>query len=278
MRPSSSSDCTAPATSMPFGASTTGSRPSTTRAWATTWSTHRRAQWPRSREGCSSPRPQSSTPARARAFWERSSRGRVSGGSTLSTCRAGCWTTPFVRASTVTCSRNSRRGPRLQTGSYDAVVSAGVLTAGHAPATSLDELVRVDTARRARHLHAQVRQGSPRVRRQDRGAGAGRAVDARRQGRRVPGAAERRAGRPRPCLGVPRAGSRAGLGRRRVGCSGGRRCERRLEARRVGEELPRVLGLRVVEHARRRCRARRSARRSSPRPPARSCGSARGCA
>jgi MFS family permease len=30
-----------------------------------------------------------------------------------------------------------------ETGSYDGVVSAGVLTAGHAPATSLDELVRV---------------------------------------------------------------------------------------------------------------------------------------
>ena len=31
----------------------------------------------------------------------------------------------------------------LETGSYDGVVSAGVLTAGHAPASSLDELVRV---------------------------------------------------------------------------------------------------------------------------------------
>jgi MFS family permease len=37
-----------------------------------------------------------------------------------------------------------------ETGSYDAVVSAGVLTAGHAPATSLDELVRV--TRRGGHV------------------------------------------------------------------------------------------------------------------------------
>ena len=33
-----------------------------------------------------------------------------------------------------------------ETGSYDGVVCAGVLTAGHAPATSLDELVRVTRA------------------------------------------------------------------------------------------------------------------------------------
>ncbi len=37
-----------------------------------------------------------------------------------------------------------------ETGSYDAVVSAGVLTAGHAPAASLDELVRV--TRRGGHV------------------------------------------------------------------------------------------------------------------------------
>ena len=30
-----------------------------------------------------------------------------------------------------------------ETGSYDAVVSSGVLTTGHAPAASLDELVRI---------------------------------------------------------------------------------------------------------------------------------------
>jgi ubiquinone/menaquinone biosynthesis C-methylase UbiE len=37
-----------------------------------------------------------------------------------------------------------------ETGSYDCVVSAGVLTAGHAPATALDELVRV--TRRGGHV------------------------------------------------------------------------------------------------------------------------------
>jgi len=39
----------------------------------------------------------------------------------------------------------ARLGERLpyETGSYDAVVSSGVLTTGHAPASSLDELVRV---------------------------------------------------------------------------------------------------------------------------------------
>ena len=62
-----------------------------------------------------------------------------------------------------------------ETGSYDGVVSAGVLTAGHAPATSLDELVRDDTARRARHLHASLRSGTARIRRQDRRARAARA-------------------------------------------------------------------------------------------------------
>jgi len=41
--------------------------------------------------------------------------------------------------------RVARLGEPLEydTGSYDAVVCAGVLTAGHAPAASLDELVRV---------------------------------------------------------------------------------------------------------------------------------------
>jgi SAM-dependent methyltransferase len=41
--------------------------------------------------------------------------------------------------------RLGRLGDALdyETGSYDGVVCAGVLTAGHAPATSLDELVRV---------------------------------------------------------------------------------------------------------------------------------------
>ena len=39
----------------------------------------------------------------------------------------------------------ARLGERLpyETGSYDAVVSSGVLTTGHAPASSLDELVRI---------------------------------------------------------------------------------------------------------------------------------------
>jgi SAM-dependent methyltransferase len=42
----------------------------------------------------------------------------------------------------------ARRGETLEyeTGSYDGVVCAGVLTAGHAPAASLDELVRVTRA------------------------------------------------------------------------------------------------------------------------------------
>ncbi len=39
----------------------------------------------------------------------------------------------------------ARLGERLpyETGAYDAVVSSGVLTTGHAPAASLDELVRI---------------------------------------------------------------------------------------------------------------------------------------
>jgi SAM-dependent methyltransferase len=41
--------------------------------------------------------------------------------------------------------REGRLGERLEyeSGAYDAVVSAGVLTVGHAPAASLDELVRI---------------------------------------------------------------------------------------------------------------------------------------
>ena len=48
--------------------------------------------------------------------------------------------------------REGRLGDALsyETGSYDGVVSAGVLTAGHAPASSLDELVRV--TRRGGHV------------------------------------------------------------------------------------------------------------------------------
>ena len=48
--------------------------------------------------------------------------------------------------------RTGRLGDALEygDGTYDAVVSAGVLTTGHAPATSLDELVRI--TRRGGHL------------------------------------------------------------------------------------------------------------------------------
>ena len=42
-------------------------------------------------------------------------------------------------------------------GTYDAVVSAGVLTTGHAPATSLDELVRI--TRPGGHLIFTLRSG-----------------------------------------------------------------------------------------------------------------------
>ena len=48
--------------------------------------------------------------------------------------------------------REGRLGSELayETGAYDAVVSAGVLTTGHAPAECLDELVRV--TRRGGHV------------------------------------------------------------------------------------------------------------------------------
>ena len=48
--------------------------------------------------------------------------------------------------------REERLGERLgyETGAYDGVVSAGVFTVGHAPATSLDELVRI--TRRGGHV------------------------------------------------------------------------------------------------------------------------------
>lgn len=46
-----------------------------------------------------------------------------------------------------------------ETGSYDGVVSAGVLTAGHAPASSLDELVRV--TRRGGHVIFTLRSDQP---------------------------------------------------------------------------------------------------------------------
>jgi SAM-dependent methyltransferase len=48
--------------------------------------------------------------------------------------------------------REGKLGDRLPygTGAFDGVVSAGVLTVGHAPATSLDELVRI--TRRGGHV------------------------------------------------------------------------------------------------------------------------------
>jgi MFS family permease len=53
--------------------------------------------------------------------------------------------------------REGRLGDRLdyETGAYDGVVSAGVLTTGHAPASSLDELVRI--TRHGGHLIFTVR-------------------------------------------------------------------------------------------------------------------------
>ena len=64
--------------------------------------------------------------------------------SSLWTCPPGCWRKPVRRV----CTRNSTGWSwatplDYATGAFDAVVSVGVLTVGHAPASSLDELVRV---------------------------------------------------------------------------------------------------------------------------------------
>ncbi len=65
-------------------------------------------------------------------------------GSMLSTCPAACSTWPRSKG-VYRDLRVATLGETLdyETASYDGVVSAGVLTAGHAPATTLDELVRV---------------------------------------------------------------------------------------------------------------------------------------
>ena len=91
--------------------------------------------------------------------------------------------------------------------------------------------------RRARHLHAPIRSTASKLRGDDRGARGGETVGARRAWGRVPGASHRRARGSRPGLGFSCALALA------------RRGDRGLEARSVGEELLRVVGFRVVEHA-----------------------------
>ena len=102
--------------------------------------------------------------------------------------------------------REARLGEHLDyaTDSYDAVVSGGVFTAGHAPASALDELVRLTRSGGARHLHAPLGPAAPRLRRGHRRTGAAETMGARRARRRVPGAPDRRARGARTRLGVSR--------------------------------------------------------------------------
>ena len=100
----------------------------------------------------------------------------------------------------------ARLGERLpyEDATYDAVVSSGVLTTGHAPASSLDELVRV--TRPGGHVVFTLRSDRtpPGYDAKLAGLVGGGPLGARRARRRVPGDADERAGRPRPRLGVPR--------------------------------------------------------------------------
>ena len=70
----------------------------------------------------------------------------------------------------------ARLGARLpyDGAAYDAVVSSGVLTTGHAPASSLDELVRDDATRWSCRLHAPLGPDAARLRRDDRRAHGGK--------------------------------------------------------------------------------------------------------
>ena len=129
----------------------------------------------------------------------------ASRGSTASTSRRGC-SPRRERKKVYGDLREGRLGDELDyaSGSFDGVVSAGVLTSGHAPAGSLDELVRITRSGRPRDLHAALGSGPARVRRQDRRARARGTLGARRARRRVPGAAGRGARGARPRLGLPR--------------------------------------------------------------------------
>ena len=101
--------------------------------------------------------------------------------------------------------REGRLGDELdyETGRYDGVVAAGVLTAGHAPATCLDELVRI--TRPGGHVIFTLRSdqrlpGYDEKMAELSDAGRWETVE---RGRRVPGAPYGGARRARPRLGLP---------------------------------------------------------------------------
>ena len=92
-----------------------------------------------------------------------------------------------------------------ETGSFDAVITVGVLTVGHAPASSLDELVRVTTAQRPHRLLAAAgRVREQRLSREAGCAGVAGEVAAGGANRGVPTDAQGRAGGIAQGLGVPR--------------------------------------------------------------------------
>ena len=148
---------------------------------------------------------------------------------------------------------------------YDGVVSAGVLTAGHAPASQSRRARPDHPPGRPHHLHASVRSGAAGLRRRrslsSRARAAGSSSSEARSSRRCRKASQRwscECGRfAFSSRQVGRSAQRALLERG----SGARGGERRLEARRVGEQL-----LRVRRPAGRRARRRRGrAPRSVPR-------------
>ena len=92
-----------------------------------------------------------------------------------------------------------------ETGFFDAVITVGVLTVGHAPASSLDELVRVTTAQRPHRLLAAAgRVREQRLSREAGCAGVAGEVAAGGADRGVPADAQGRAGGIAQGLGVPR--------------------------------------------------------------------------
>ncbi len=169
-------------------------------------------------------------------------------------------------------------GLDYETAAYDAVIAVR-RPDDRARAGSQPRRARPDhPPGGTRHLHAALRRGrATGIRREDRRPREHKPLGAGRARRRVPGDAARRAERARSHLGLPRPLADGAPARRpdRPLTRGG---ERRLHARGVREQPLRVLGLRGVEHRVARPLARRSARRSSRPPPARSSGSARGCA
>ena len=97
----------------------------------------------------------------------------------------------------------------FETGQFDAVVSVGVFTLGHAPIHSFDELVRVTKPGGLHRLQPPHRHGGRRLPGLLRQAGIRRKVEAGRGHRSLPAPAQGRAGSLPPDLGLPGVIARA---------------------------------------------------------------------